>query len=185
MFGPDGCKRVTDIVTGDESWFTFKEIARKQKNMVWLAPDEDRPQICKRGFSTAKRMYTVFFNYKGPLLVIVLPKGHTVTGNYYATTILPQLTAAIEKQRPKVGTSRTFILHDNASSHKTDQVVQTLSSDSITVLPHPPYSPDLAPLDFWLFPYLKEKLADRKFKRVQDLSCVIWSILREIPEELY
>jgi [histone H3]-lysine36 N-dimethyltransferase SETMAR len=33
----------------------------------------------------------------------------------------------------------------------------------LELLPHPPYSPDLAPSDFFLFPKLKEKLAGQRF----------------------
>ena len=33
-----------------------------------------------------------------------------------------------------------------------------MTSLKFTVVPHPPYSPDLAPSDFWLFPNLKETL---------------------------
>ena len=50
---------------------------------------------------------------------------------------------------------------------------------------HPPYSPDLAPCDFWLFPTLKERLAGRKFDRVQDLAKAVNSELRGIPKEDY
>ncbi|GFS01717.1 mariner Mos1 transposase [Elysia marginata] len=51
------------------------------------------------------------------------------------------------------------------------------------VLPHPAYSPDLAPCDFWLFPTLKDRLAGRKFDRIQDLAKAVNSELRAIPEE--
>ncbi|GFR65728.1 transposase [Elysia marginata] len=55
----------------------------------------------------------------------------------------------------------------------------------IQVSPHPVYSPDLAPCDFWLFPILKDRLAGRKFDRIQDLAKAVNSELRTIPEEDY
>ncbi|GFR60677.1 transposase [Elysia marginata] len=51
----------------------------------------------------------------------------------------------------------------------------------IQVLPHPAYSLDLAPCDFWLFPILKDRLAGRKFHRIQDLAKAVNSELRIIP----
>ena len=63
-----------------------------------------------------------------------------------------------------------MILHDNASAHKTGAVTQFFSENRIATLPHPAYSPDLAPCDFWLFPKLKELLAGNKYTRAQDLS---------------
>ena len=54
--------------------------------------------------------------------------------------------------------SHKAILHDNASSHKANIVKELLESYHWKVLDHPPYSPDLSPPDFDLFPKLKEPL---------------------------
>ena len=77
-----------------------------------------------------------------------------------------------------------MILHDNASAHKTGAVTQYLSENRITTLPHPAYSPDLAPCDFWLFPKLKELLAGNKYTRVQDLSKAVNAELRSTGQHL-
>jgi len=45
-----------------------------------------------------------------------------------------------------------FLLHDNALSHNATIVKQSLAQRKVTVLDHPPYSPDLAPADYFLFP---------------------------------
>ena len=37
----------------------------------------------------------------------------------------------------------------------------------IKTVPHPPYSPDLAPCDFWLFPKLKEKLRGCRYETIE------------------
>ncbi|GFR75441.1 transposase [Elysia marginata] len=62
---------------------------------------------------------------------------------------------------------------------------QSLRELGIQGLPHPAYSPDLAPCEFWLFPILKDKLAGRKFDRIQDLAKAVNSELRTISEEDY
>jgi hypothetical protein len=51
-----------------------------------------------------------------------------------------------------------FLHHDNASSHTSFAVREFLAQHNITTFPHPPYSPDLAPCDFFLFPKLKTHL---------------------------
>ena len=47
---------------------------------------------------------------------------------------------------------------DDASSHKAKIMTEFLEENKVTVLPHPPYSPDLAPCDFFLFPKIKKEL---------------------------
>ena len=53
---------------------------------------------------------------------------------------------------------RSPLLHDNASSHKCEVVTgkSFLVSEKVKVLNHPPYSPNLSPCDFFLFPRLKK-----------------------------
>ncbi len=43
--------------------------------------------------------------------------------------------------------------------HTSQKVQQFLAEKKIQVIPHPPYSPDLAPADYFLFPTLKRELA--------------------------
>ena len=60
------------------------------------------------------------------------------------------------KKRPSKGWSGVHLLHDNASSHKCAVVKSFLASKKVKVLNHPPYSPDLSPFDFFLFPRLRK-----------------------------
>jgi transposase len=45
--------------------------------------------------------------------------------------------------------------HDNAPCHTAISVIEFLAKKGIPVVPQPPYSPDLSPCDFFLFPKLK------------------------------
>ena len=51
-------------------------------------------------------------------------------------------------------------MHDNAKPHKHYNTVLFLESNRIQIIDHPPYSPDLAPCDYWLFDYIKQRLND-------------------------
>ena len=66
------------------------------------------------------------------------------------------------KKRPGKGWSGVHLLHDNASSHKCEIGKSFLASEKVKVLNHPPYSPDLSPRDFFLFPRLKKMLSGNK-----------------------
>ena len=45
-----------------------------------------------------------------------------------------------------------YLLHDNAPAHWSVLVKDFLAKNNVTMLEHPPYSPDLAVVDFYLFP---------------------------------
>ncbi|GFR95056.1 transposase [Elysia marginata] len=147
---------------------------------MWVDGQKDRPVVLRPGFQSLKRMFTVFFNYSDPLVVDILPQDTAMTATYYVQNVLSQVKPAINEQRPKVSTSRILLLHDNAGPYKARAITRPLR-----VLHHPAYSPDLAPCDFWLFPILKERLAGRKFDRIQDLAKAVKSEPRTIPEEDY
>jgi histone-lysine N-methyltransferase SETMAR len=75
-----------------------------------------------------------------------------------------------------------FFHHDNSPAHRCKVCTEYLPSTGLKVLEHPPYSPDLAPCDFALFPYVKNRLKGRWFSnddllRAWDDECA------QIPEE--
>ena len=184
-FEPNGPKRLCDIVTGDESWLTFYGIPNKRCNRAWVGPDGDRPVVLRPGFQSRKRLFSIFFSTQGVVALDILPAKASITATYYTKVVLRRVVDAICEQRPTVGTSRTLMLHDNAAPHKAKVTTTFLEEREIKVLAHPPYSPDLAPCDFWLFPILKERLAGHKFDRIQDLSKAVKSELEGIPREEY
>jgi hypothetical protein len=62
----------------------------------------------------------------------------------------------VKKNLEMIKISAKIILHhDNAPAHYALKVREFLTKNSITKMNHPPYSPDLAPANFWLFPKLK------------------------------
>lgn len=179
-------RKLTDIYTGDEKWFPFFQTRSKEKNRVWLHPDEPRPTTLRTHFQSRKRMLTIFFSSSGAVVVDVLPEKQTMTSAYYSQQVLPKVLEAARISQPtRLRAGRLHILHDNASSHKTRAVQEFLRENKFQTLPHPAYSPDLAPCDFWLFPLLTEKLANINFQRVQDLARRVNSELRAIPKEQY
>ena len=74
-------------------------------------------------------------------------------------TVLKKVKRFYNKKRPSKGWSGVHLLQDNASSHKCEVVKSFLASEKVKVLNYPPYSPDLSPCDFFLFPRLKKMLS--------------------------
>jgi len=67
-----------------------------------------------------------------------------------------------KKHRGKV-TKRVLFLHDNALAHRAFATQEKLAYLGFQCLDHPPYSPDLAPSDYHLFPGLKNQLKGSYF----------------------
>lgn len=69
------------IVTGDETWMSFKTIYRGNKRM-WVFEEEDYPRLPKLKPTVKKRMYCVFFNNRGKTSLIKV--------SFYSILIVPQ-----------------------------------------------------------------------------------------------
>ena len=72
------------------------------------------------------------------------------------------LKEEIAKKRSQV--KKEVLFHqDNASCHKSIATMVKLHELHFKSLPHPPYSPDLALSDYWLFADLKRMLQGKRF----------------------
>jgi len=76
-----------------------------------------------------------------------------------------------------------FLLHDNAPSHNATIIKQFLAQRKVTELDHPPYSPDLAPADYFLFPKVKSHLKERLFDSISDIQKAVTSTLNTMAKE--
>ncbi|CAF5016228.1 unnamed protein product, partial [Rotaria sp. Silwood1] len=97
----------------------------------------------------------------GPVLIHCIERGQTVDHLYYIDNCLRRLVNEIKQQRPSFGTHGIKLLHDNGKPHIHKTVSDYLESKDITIIPHPPNSPDLTPCDFWLFSLIKQKIGDQ------------------------
>ena len=130
-------------------------------------------------------LYAIFFDSKGPVLQIPIPKGSSVTGKFNTESILTQLVDFYQKCRTRTGVRGIKLLHDNAPAHKSTTLQEYLKEPELHVLDHPPYSPDLSPCDFWLFPRLKEMLAGHCFESHCGIGNAVYQCLQHIPKEDY
>ena len=141
-------RHLEEIVTGDETWIYHFQPDSKAKNEVWVSSEGDRPVIARRCKTSNRMLYAIFFDSKGPVLQIPVPKGSSVTGKFYRESVLTQLVDFYQKRRPRTGVRGIKLLHDNTPAHKSATVQEYLKESGLDVLDHPPYSPDLSPLTF-------------------------------------
>ena len=111
-------------------------------------------------------MYVV--DWKGVLYYELFPENQTVNSNKYCSQ-LDQLKAALNKKRPVLVNRKHIIFHqDNSRLHVSLMTRQKLLQLAWEVLIHPPYSPDIAPLDFHLFRSLQNSLNGENFSSLED-----------------
>jgi histone-lysine N-methyltransferase SETMAR len=61
-------------------------------------------------------------------------------------------------------------------------VQEFLGKNKMVVVPHPPYSPDLTPRDFLLFPKTKTKLKGRRFDTVEEIQAETQTVLKTLTK---
>jgi histone-lysine N-methyltransferase SETMAR len=80
-----------------------------------------------------------------------------------------QLNDILKEKRRRKFTKAVLFLHDNAHAHRALATQKKLAYLGIQCLDHPPYSPDLAPSDYFLFPGLKKQLNGRHFSSEEEV----------------
>lgn len=150
------------LVTMDETWLYHYDPETKQQSMEWRHSGSPRPKKFRVQKSAGKVLASIFWDQDGILLIDYLPKGQTINAEYYSSLLVQLKDILKEKRRGKV-TKGVLFLHDNAPAHRALATQKKLAYLGFQCLDHPPYSPDLAPSDYHLFPGLKKQLKGRHF----------------------
>jgi hypothetical protein len=145
------------IATGNESWVCY---LIESDSMFARWREEVIPRL-RLGISIKKVMITVFFTARQLITLDTLPKGQKYSQEYFVQNKLPSFLN--EKKRfSRQKTAINFSVHmDNSMCHNGHRVVDGFRLLKILRAPHPPYSPDISPYDFWMFGDFKGKLKDR------------------------
>ncbi|UYV80207.1 hypothetical protein LAZ67_18002011 [Cordylochernes scorpioides] len=146
------------VITGDEAWVYGYDVETKAQSSQWKLPHEPRPKKARQVRSNVKVLLTLFFDCRGVVHHEFLPQGRTVNKEYYLQ-VTRNLREAIRQKRPDLWKNKNWLLHhDNAPAHTSLLVRDFMAKNNTLMMPQPPYSPDLAPCDFFLFPKLKRPM---------------------------
>jgi histone-lysine N-methyltransferase SETMAR len=97
-------------------------------------------------------MLIIFFDIEGVVHKEFVLAGQTLNSSYYCD-ILRQLHENVQRLHPELWRQKNWLLHhNNTPSHTSFFTRESLAINNITAIPDSPYSPDLAPCDFSLFP---------------------------------
>ena len=135
--------------------------------------------------SKVKVMLIVFLDMEGIVHYEYVPQGQTVNYQFYLQ-VLKCLRLAVSRKRPQKRAAGAWALHhDNASAHTAHFIQVFLARPGIPVVQQSPYSPDMAPCDFWLFPQLKTVLKGKRFEDIDAIKKNTTITLNTIPKDSF
>ncbi|GFS62474.1 histone-lysine N-methyltransferase SETMAR [Trichonephila clavipes] len=115
----------------------------------------------------------------------VLEPGETANAGLYCEQLDRLNQSLIEKYPAIINRKGVILQHDNARPHYARKTLKIINGLGWEVLPHPPYSPDIAPTDFHLFRSMQHFLANKKFQNLDDMKNAIFRYLTEQPTDFY
>lgn len=173
------------IVTGDESWVHYHQPETKRASKEWRHTSSPKPKKFRTQLSAGKVMLTLFWDARGVILEDYMPHGVTVTSVTYSELLKNRLQPAIRTKRRGLLSTGILLQHDNARPHTARSTVATIQDLKFECLPHPPYSPDLAPSDYHVFGPLKGALGGKKFQSNDEVIQAVHEWLCRRPKEFF
>ncbi|XP_053212885.1 histone-lysine N-methyltransferase SETMAR-like [Panonychus citri] len=149
------------LFTMDETWIPLYDPLSRTESMEWVS---DRSEVSQRPTSSQrdkKAMACVYWDGQGIIKIFWLNDGETVNGDVYRSQLVE--IDPLVRARHRSNKRTPLFLQDNARPHKAALTMDKIKELGWTTLTHPPYSPDLAPSDYFLFSNLKRFTRGQKF----------------------
>ena len=105
--------------------------------------------------------------------------GQTVNKEYYVEVLWVFRKRFLGKRPALFKSGRWHFHQDNAPVHNSILVTEYLSNMGTQTVPYPPYSPDLPPYDFWLFPKLKEN----RYETIEEMKEAVTKVIGTLTQE--
>ena len=144
----------------DETWIHHYTPKSKRSSAEWTAVGEKRPKRQKTQMWAGKVMASIFWDAHGDLFIDYREKG--INRERYISHMM-RLKNEFSEKRLQMRKKKVLFHQDNAPCHKSLATMAKLNELSFKMLPHPPYSQDLAPGDYYLFADLKKILQGKRF----------------------
>ena len=132
--------------------------------------------------SYATLSWIIIFDYEGVLHYEFAPRGQIINKEYYLE-VLKRSRDAVGRKRSRFWPSGDWLLHhNNAPANSSKNVQQFLAKHKNVQLRHPPYSPDIAPCDFLMYPKLKMALKGKRFDDNEAIQSNATRELKAVPK---
>jgi histone-lysine N-methyltransferase SETMAR len=165
-------------VTGDESWFYYECL----RDRIWTARDENTPEVENKTIASTKTILTFLWNPHGFHVAIRLPPGDSFNASWFIDQNLVPLVQGFF-HLAGVQDKKLMVHVDNVPAHNPRMMRTIFEHDQLKRLPHPPYSPDISPSDFYLFGKVTGTLIRQEIPDETSLLDAVTEILNEISTD--
>jgi hypothetical protein len=167
------------LITGDEAWSFLSQSPRR----MWSGARDNVATIVKGDIRTTKFMFTIMWNPREFHIINQLPDGCKMNSEYYITNVFVPLRERFCSGGPE-DCGRPLVVHvENCSVHTSAAIERFMSDHRMVRMSQPPYSPNLAPSDFYLFGMVKNQLEQIHASDADDFFGQFDEILNSIPVE--
>ena len=176
---------MSSVITGEECWVYGCDTETKQMSSQWNTASSPQLKKTQQLKSNVKKRLIAFFDIDWLVRHEYVLRGQTINKEFYKTA-LQRLRDVLRRPRPEKWRSGNWILHhDSFPADRADTTNEFLAKHNIPSLPHPPYSPDLASCDFFLFPQLKKTMKVHQFYYIEEIQANVTRQLRAITKSDY
>ena len=130
-------------------------------------------------------LVTVWWCAAGLIHYSYLNPGETITTERYCEQINEMHQKLRYKCPALVNRKGPILLHDNARPHVAQRTQQKLNELGFETLPHPPYSPDLSPTDYYFFKHLDKFLQEKRFNNENDAKSAFDAFIDSRNQDFY
>ena len=171
------------IIAEDKTWCFAYDSETKRQNSEWVGETSPRPKKLKFQRSRIKTMLINFFDFQGLVHKEFVPEGKTVNAEFYKG-VMGRLLKRVQRVRQAAFCSRDFFLVARQCARpQSCKFCQFLTPKNVTTIYYPPYTPDLSPPDYFLFPKLKMKLKGLHFADVAEIQEAVTDELKKAQKE--
>jgi histone-lysine N-methyltransferase SETMAR len=146
-----GSKQRKYLIISDESWILWDNHHCGMR----AEHREEVPPNIKRMTCSKKTMLSAYFLCTGFVSIELLPQEQNYNSHFFTEIILPSIVENLSVARPKLKATAAYPHIDNAKPHNSQLPLQKIEEYGCIRVPQLPYSPNLAPCNFFLFGYLK------------------------------
>lgn len=156
------------MITCDEKWIYYENTGRTGE---WSGVGQAPSSVAKRALTNKKILLCVWWDRAGVIYKEYLKSGQTMDSEVYCRMLM-NVQDQLLKNRRRLVTMKGVLFHqDNARPHVSSETKNFLKELGWDLMAHPPWSPDIAPSDYYLFSNLQLHLKGAIFNSAEEAIC--------------